>query len=107
MVYLIRSFENSSSYFRKVEYVLILTRKLGESITIGDEIKVTILECQHKQVKLGIAAPVNVKVYREEIFEKIQEENKKASLVSKQDIIEVAKKWRSGMTKTHLGEAAS
>ncbi len=87
--------------------MLILTRKLGESITIGDEIKVTVLECQHKQVKLGIVAPVNVKVYREEIFEKIQEENKKAAMVSKHDLIEVAKKWRSDMAKTHPGEAAS
>ncbi|OHB41620.1 MAG: carbon storage regulator, partial [Planctomycetes bacterium GWB2_41_19] len=62
--------------------MLILTRKLGESITIGSEIKVTLLECQGKQVKLGIIAPKNIKVHREEIFEKIQEENQKASTVS-------------------------
>ncbi|MEK7360260.1 MAG: carbon storage regulator CsrA, partial [Planctomycetota bacterium] len=47
--------------------MLILTRKQGESITIGDEIKITILECQNKQVKLGIVAPKEVKVHREEI----------------------------------------
>ena len=50
--------------------MLILTRKLGESITIGEEIKITVLECQGKQVKLGIIAPRHVKVHREEIFEK-------------------------------------
>ena len=48
--------------------MLILTRKLGESITIGEEIKITVLECQGKQVKLGIIAPRQVKVHREEDF---------------------------------------
>lgn len=75
--------------------MLILTRKLGESITIGDEIKVTVLECQNKQVKLGIVAPKNVKVHREEIFEKIQEQNRKASTISKQELAEIAHKWRT------------
>ena len=56
--------------------MLILTRKQGESITIGNEIKITILECQNKQVKLGIVAPKEVKVHREEIFEKIQTKQK-------------------------------
>lgn len=74
--------------------MLILTRKLGESITIGNDIRVTILECQNKQVKLGIIAPKDIKVHREEIFEKIQEENKKASKISKLELIEIAQKWR-------------
>lgn len=76
--------------------MLILTRKLGESINIGDEIKVTVLECQGKQVRLGIIAPKNVQVHREEIYDKIQDENKKASTVSKANIIEIAKRWRKG-----------
>lgn len=75
--------------------MLILTRKLGESITIGDEIKVTVLECQNKQVKLGIVAPKDIKVHREEIFEKIQEENRKAATISKQDLAKIAHKWRT------------
>lgn len=71
--------------------MLILTRKLGESITIGEEIKITVLECQGKQVKLGIIAPRHVKVHREEIFEKIQEENKKSVTVTKDALLEVVK----------------
>ncbi len=71
--------------------MLILTRKLGESITIGEEIKITVLECQGKQVKLGIIAPRHVKVHREEIFEKIQEENKKSVAVSKDALLKVVK----------------
>lgn len=84
--------------------MLILTRKLGESITIGNEIKVTIVECQGKQVKLGIIAPKHVKVHREEIFEKIQEENQKASMVSKHEIAEIASKWRKNSKKTNFEE---
>lgn len=75
--------------------MLILTRKQGESITIGDEIKITILECQNKQVKLGIVAPKEVKVHREEIFEKIQEQNRKAVAMSKDELIKIARKWQS------------
>ena len=80
--------------------MLILTRKLGESITIGNEIKVTLLECQGKQVKLGIVAPKDIKVHREEIFEKIQEENQKAATVSKHDLIEIAQIWRKDVKKS-------
>jgi len=87
--------------------VLILTRKLGESITIGNEIKVTLLECQGKQVKLGIIAPKDIKVHREEIFEKIQEENQKAATVSKHDLIEIAQIWRKGVKKSTSEEMVS
>lgn len=81
--------------------MLILTRKLGESITIGNDIKVTILECQNKQVKLGIIAPKDIKVHREEIFEKIQEENRKALKISKLELIEIAQKWRKDGEKSN------
>ncbi|MEZ6231661.1 MAG: carbon storage regulator CsrA [Candidatus Brocadiaceae bacterium] len=84
--------------------MLILTRKLGESITIGNEIKVTVLDCQGKQVKLGIIAPKYVRIHREEIFEKIQEENKKAAKVSKNDLIEAAQMWRKNLEKEHHKE---
>ncbi|MBE7445058.1 MAG: carbon storage regulator CsrA [Planctomycetia bacterium] len=84
--------------------MLILTRKLGESITIGEEIKITVLECQGKQVKLGIIAPRHVKVHREEIFEKIQEENKKAVTVSKNALLEVVKTMQKTGGKTDLKE---
>lgn len=87
--------------------MLILTRKLGESITIGDEIKVTVVDCQGKQVKLGIIAPKHVKVHREEIFEKIQEENRKAATVSKYAIAEIAKKWRKDVKKSKEKEMVS
>lgn len=54
--------------------MLILARRIGESLIIGDEIKVYILEINGNQVRVGIDAPREVDVHREEIFERIQAE---------------------------------
>ena len=70
--------------------MLILTRKLGESITIDNDIKITVLGIHGKQVKIGILAPDTVSVHREEIFKRIQTENRSASLALKEDLLEVA-----------------
>jgi carbon storage regulator len=58
--------------------MLLLTRKLGENIRIGDDVKITIVEVKGTHVKLGIYAPPSVKVHREEIYERIQQENRRA-----------------------------
>jgi carbon storage regulator len=57
--------------------MLLLTRKLGENIRIGDDVKITIVEVKGNHVKLGIDAPASVKVHREEIYERIQQENRR------------------------------
>jgi carbon storage regulator len=62
--------------------LLILTRKVGESVAIGDDIQISVVEIKGTQVKLGIRAPRDVTVHREEIYLKIQEENKRAAQVS-------------------------
>ncbi|CAN7563404.1 carbon storage regulator CsrA [Pseudomonas umsongensis] len=54
--------------------MLILTRKAGETIRINDDISITVLSVQGQQVKLGIAAPKDVAVHREEIYQRIQDE---------------------------------
>ncbi len=59
--------------------MLILTRKLGESIAIGNDIKITLLEIKGRQIRIGIEAPSNVTVHREEIFQIIQEQNIQAA----------------------------
>jgi carbon storage regulator len=69
--------------------MLILTRKLGESIIIEDNIKITVVDISKQQIKLGIDAPKNITIYREEIAMKIKEENQ---LPSASVIIDVAKK---------------
>ena len=70
--------------------MLILTRKLGENIRIGDKVKITILDIKGGQVKLGIDAPPHIAVHREEIYERIREENRRASNVSPRLLREVA-----------------
>ncbi|HBI72331.1 MAG TPA: carbon storage regulator, partial [Lachnospiraceae bacterium] len=59
--------------------MLALSRKINESIMIGNDIEITILEVKGDQVKLGINAPKSVPVYRKEIYLQIQEANKEAA----------------------------
>ena len=58
--------------------MLALARKAGQSIMVGNDIEVTLLEIKGDQVKIGISAPKTVPIYRKEIFAQIQEENKNA-----------------------------
>jgi len=66
--------------------VLALTRRIGESIIIGNEIEITVVEVKGDQVRIGIQAPKNVKIYRKEIFEEIQTENRVAAELSTDSI---------------------
>jgi carbon storage regulator len=54
--------------------MLILTRRVGETVVIGDEVTVTVLGIKGNQVRIGVKAPKNVAVHREEIFERIRVE---------------------------------
>ncbi len=56
--------------------MLILSRKLGETIVIGDDIRVTVLGIKHGVVRIGIAAPKDVPVHRQSVYDKIKEESK-------------------------------
>ena len=58
--------------------MLVLTRKLGESIAIDDHIKVVVVQIKGKQVRIGIQAPKETKIHREEVYTAIQEQNKEA-----------------------------
>lgn len=58
--------------------MLVLTRKKGEAVYIGQNIEVTILEVQGDQIKLGIDAPLDIEVYRKEVMDKIKLQNKEA-----------------------------
>ena len=58
--------------------MLILSRKVDEKIKIGDNITITLIEVRGDQVKIGVEAPKNVKVFRQEVFNAIQTENREA-----------------------------
>ena len=59
--------------------MLAVARKINQSIMIGSDIEITLLEIKGDQVKIGINAPKSVPIYRKEIYMQIQDENKKAS----------------------------
>lgn len=58
--------------------MLVLSRRLGETLIIGDDVKITVLGISGNQVRLGIAAPKNVSVHREEVYRRIQDEMSQA-----------------------------
>lgn len=59
--------------------MLVLTRKAGEAIAIGDQIMIKVLEVKGTQIRLGIEAPQGVRIYREEIYLKVKEQNQLAA----------------------------
>ncbi len=59
--------------------MLVLTRKIGEAIQIGENIRITLVEADGGNIKIGIDAPRNVAVHREEIYRRILEENRSAA----------------------------
>ena len=58
--------------------MLILTRKAGESVIVGNSIRITVIELSHGVVRLGFEAPPDVSIYRDEIYKEIAEANKAA-----------------------------
>lgn len=70
--------------------MLILTRRIGESLNIDDEIKITLLGIKGNQVRIGIDAPKHVEVHREEIYDKIKRETRKANTKMSDDTLDAA-----------------
>lgn len=79
--------------------MLILTRKAGESLHLGDDIKITVFSVQGKQVKLGIDVPGDMVVYREEVYLRIKEENRQALQITNNDLLAAAQLWQSTAKK--------
>ena len=73
--------------------MLILTRRPGESLYLGDDIRITVLSLQGKQVKIGISLPPDMVVYREEVYRRVMEENRMALETSNEDLFVAAQLW--------------
>ena len=74
--------------------MLVLTRKLGERLKIGHAITVTVIEIKNGQVRLGIEAPSNVAVHREEVYQRIREQNVRATSSEAGRLKEVARSMK-------------
>jgi carbon storage regulator len=70
--------------------MLILTRKSGEKITIGDDVVISVLEVKGTQIKIGIDAPAGIPVHRGEVYDRIQKENLLAAGVGTDDFAAAA-----------------
>jgi carbon storage regulator len=81
--------------------MLVLSRQRDETIMIGDDIEITVVDIRGDKVRLGINAPPEVSVHRKEVWEAIQRENRAASMVKPEDIANVAgdSKERCGLRK--------
>lgn len=71
--------------------MLALTRRIGETIVINDNIVITVVNVQGDNIRLAIDAPKEIKIYRGEIYNSIVEENKQAAVLSKIDVLEILK----------------
>lgn len=82
--------------------MLVLTRKPGQSVYIGDEVKITLMEIRGNQIRVGISAPSTVRIYREEIYLQIVDENKMAAgsiPVGDEGLSSIADAWMQKMEK--------
>ena len=75
--------------------MLVLTRKLGEVIRVGDVVTVRVLEVKGNQVRLGVDAPADVRIYREEVYRAIRKENEEAAASERSSLDEALKTWQS------------
>jgi carbon storage regulator len=79
--------------------MLILTRKAGETIRIGDDIVISVMEIRGNQVRLGINAPRSVTVHRQEVYDQIQEQNIQATRALPSDKALVQDLWQKKAPK--------
>ncbi len=73
--------------------MLVLTRRVGESIRIGEDIEIVITAVDQNKVKIGVRSPRHIPIYREELYRRIQEDNKRAALMKEGDLEEMISLW--------------
>jgi len=79
--------------------MLVLTRKVGEQIKIGDEIVVSVVEVDRGNVRLGIDAPRHISILRQEVYDRIQEQNLQSSRGASEDAQRAARFWQQKRKK--------
>lgn len=80
--------------------MLVLTRKAEEGIIIGDDVKITIIEIKGGSIRIGIDAPRHMKVHRQEVYDKIKEENQEATQWEMVDLSALSNMISTGRKKS-------
>lgn len=75
--------------------MLVLTRKVGETVRIGDGVTVQVLNVRGGQVRLGFTAPPEVRIFREEVFRAIEGQNQQARLPAGESLADAARAWEA------------
>ena len=75
--------------------MLVLTRRAGESVMIGDDVTITVLEARGDVIRLGIQAPRDVQVHREEVYRELQAANREAASPTEDAVVAVTKMLQS------------
>jgi carbon storage regulator len=75
--------------------MLVLTRRVGERILIGDDVSVQVLDVRGNQVRLGLSAPTDVRIFREEVFRVVQGQNDQARLPDPESLSGAAAAWEA------------
>lgn len=79
--------------------MLILTRRPGESLYVGEDIKITVLSVQGRQIKIGLDVPPEMTVYREEVYRRVQEQNRQALEATEADLLAATQLWQGKKKK--------
>lgn len=66
--------------------MLVLTRKVGQNITVGDAVRISVIDIRGRQVRLGVEAPDDMPIHREEVYLRIQEQNIEAAAARTDDL---------------------
>ena len=85
--------------------MLVLTRKVGEAIAIGDDIKIIVMQVRGKQVRLGIKASPSTSVHREEVYQRIQDENRAAASAPSDAVSAANKILDSDLNDANIGKS--
>ena len=81
--------------------MLVLSRQRDESIIVGDNVQITIVDIRGDKVRLGIEAPAHISVHRKEVFDAIQRENRKAAGVTSEDLAASSSPKRDGRQRSN------
>lgn len=88
------------------EAMLVLSRQRDETIMIGDEVEITVVDIRGDKVRLGITAPTRISVHRKEVYEAIKRENEQAARFQRSDIEAVGLPISPGPARTRIARAA-